>query len=69
VEIGGITVLRYRVKTRLQVILPAQCIWLLAANAVQGETIGDLNTPAVLEYRIKTALVAAIFYVDNMEFI
>jgi putative transposase len=32
----------------------AQCTWLLAANAVQRETIGNLNIPAVLEYRVKT---------------
>jgi hypothetical protein len=25
-----------------------------SANAVQGETIGNLNIPAVLEYRVKT---------------
>jgi len=33
---------------------PAQRSWLLAANAVQGETIGNFNIPAVLEYRVKT---------------
>jgi hypothetical protein len=27
---------------------------LLTANVVQGETIGNLNIPAVLEYRVKT---------------
>ncbi len=32
-----------------------QCTWLLAANTVQGETIGNLNIPAVLEYRVKTS--------------
>lgn len=26
----------------------------LAASGGQGETIGNLNTPAVLEYRVKT---------------
>jgi hypothetical protein len=34
--------------------IKAQCTWLLATNAVQGETIGNLNIPAVLEYRVKT---------------
>ena len=28
--------------------------WLLAPNAVQREKIGNLNIPAVLEYRVKT---------------
>jgi hypothetical protein len=28
--------------------------WVFAANAVQGETIGNLNIPAVLDYRVKT---------------
>ena len=32
----------------------AQRTWILAANAVDGETIGNLNIPAVLEYRVKT---------------
>ena len=32
----------------------AQCTWLLAANAVQGEMIGYLNIPSVLYYRVKT---------------
>jgi hypothetical protein len=38
----------------LQLISPAQCTWLLATNAVQGEAISNLNIPAVLEYRVKT---------------
>jgi hypothetical protein len=29
-------------------------LWVNAANAVQGETIGNLNIPAVLDYRVKT---------------
>ncbi len=33
----------------LQFLSPAQRTWLLAANAVQGKTIGNLNIPAVLE--------------------
>ena len=35
---------------------PHSALVLLAANAVQGETIGNLNIPAVLEYRVKTNL-------------
>ena len=33
---------------------PHSALVLLAANAVQGEAIGNLNLPAVLEYRVKT---------------
>jgi len=32
----------------------AQCTWLLAANTVQGEAIGYLNMPAVMDYKVKT---------------
>jgi hypothetical protein len=32
--------------------------WQVATCAVQGETIGNLNIPAVLEYRVKTTMMS-----------
>jgi hypothetical protein len=31
-------------------------------KTVQGETIGNLNIPAVLEYRVKTTTVSAMYF-------
>jgi hypothetical protein len=33
---------------------PHSALVLLAPNAVQEETIGNVNIPAVLDYRVKT---------------
>jgi len=39
---------------------PHRTLVLLAANAVQGEKIGNLNIPPVLEYRVKTKVIVAL---------
>jgi hypothetical protein len=44
----------YKIGGMPQFVTPEQRTWLLAANAVQGKKIGNLNIPAVLEYRVKT---------------
>jgi DNA polymerase V len=49
------------VETSAPKLLLDMCTWLLATNAVQGETIGNLNIPAVLEYRVKTSNKEATF--------
>ena len=54
------------VRSRL-FISSTQRIGLLATNAVQGEKIGNLNIPAVLEYRVKTTSKSKLTKVEVIE--
>jgi hypothetical protein len=48
-----------------QFVSRAQRYRLLAASAVQGEAIGNLNIPAVLEYRVNCKALDIILFINE----